>query len=500
MSIERRRSARDHRRFDRCKRRERHSKEGNEFHSVQGDAPMSDDLVVSSPPIEAVYRASNANEAIDLGRVAAQCDYQDMSCQIWVDVSMPFAPRAGLHLTCPFEPEVPILFQSQLGQGDGGVSLTLIENGVSFDVLCVSTGGYHHGPVLVPRQACVTVTPPSHGIRHAIVHLLNFPEFLGKDDYTLVSGEQPMQDLQRYGRVVLTCDGWSTTIIATDQTASLAKALRSEGGYALTHLGRIEREDGSAFSSEQLEDMLSCLHYFLSLALGRWAGVALPVGFDDQGHRVFEQWGLRFTADGSWSGSSSWFDQHHGELLSQVFPGFRSLWTSKLWGQPLRHALYWYLGACDRRVGIGVDTGLILGQTALELLSWTYCVLDRKLVPRRMFKPGGLSAAEKLRLLTEELGIPSDIPSELPTLLGLRHAKLNDGPDVITKIRNSLVHPDARGSFPRQAYFEAWKLSLWYVDMVLLRLCGHTGMYANRLRQRWVGEVEPVPWAESEPS
>lgn len=82
------------------------------------------------------------------------------------------------------------------------------------------------------------------------------------------------------------------------------------------------------------------------------------------------------------NGSCSWFDEHHGELLADVFAGFMKLWTNELWRTPLTHALYWYLGACDRRTGIGVDTGIILAQTALEGLAWTYCVQDRKMVSR----------------------------------------------------------------------------------------------------------------------
>ena len=70
-----------------------------------------------------------------------------------------------------------------------------------------------------------------------------------------------------------------------------------------THVGRMAREHGSTFSSEQLEDLLSCLHQFLSFASGRWAGVALPVGFDTGGNRVFEERGMWRTADGPWNGS-----------------------------------------------------------------------------------------------------------------------------------------------------------------------------------------------------
>ena len=249
------------------------------------------------------------------------------------------------------------------------------------------------------------------------------------------------------------------------------------------------------FTTDQMEDLLTCLHYFFSFVSGRWAGPVLPVGFDADGNRVFEKWGMGWTADGAWEGSSSWFDAHHGEFLPKVFPGFVSLWMNDLWREPLTHALYWYLGACDRRVGIGVDTGLILAQTALELLAWTHCVQDHKMVSRKAFEPRGLIAADKLRLLTSSLSIPKEIPASLHALLANPGKPWADALEAITSIRNTLVHPGSQTGLPDGSYYEAYKLSLWIIDLVLLHLCGYDGEYANRLGTRWVGQVEPVPWS-----
>jgi hypothetical protein len=262
-------------------------------------------------------------------------------------------------------------------------------------------------------------------------------------------------------------------------------------------VGQVAREDGADFTSEQIEDLLSCLCYFLSFALGRWAGPTLPIGFDRDGNLVFEEWGMRRTAGGPWNGSYSWLDKRHSELLAQVFPGFVTLWKNATWREPLTHALYWYLGASDRGVGIGNDTGLILAQTALELFAWTHCVQDRKMVSPGAFKPRALTAADKLRLLASSLGIPKEIPPVLSALLGRPGKKWEDGMDAITAIRNSLVHPDGANESVG-TYYEAYNLSLWYIDLILLRLCGHKGNYANRLvPSRMVGTVEPVPWAGS---
>ena len=159
-----------------------------------------------------------------------------------------------------------------------------------------------------------------------------------------------------------------------------------------------------------------------------------------------------------------------------------------MWSDALKATLYWYIAANDRGIGIGVDTGILLAQIALERLSWTYCVLDKGIAREKDFRPRGLSAAKKLRLLLHDLSIPAAIPPEFLTL----QAGFKDGPEAITELRNSLVHPDKSRAFSPGSFAEAWRLSLWYLDLVLLRICGHTGNYANRCACRWVGEVEPV--------
>ncbi len=381
-----------------------------------------------------------------------------------------------------------------------GVKLTLTEREVNVDVFCSAIGGGYGGIVFTPTRSAITVTRPSDAISVAKFHLFNFPDFFGPESYVLRTGEPPLEGFRGCGRAVLKADGWVITIAATDRTRDLEEALKGQGGYAITHMGQVVREDGTKFSSEDLDDLLACLHYFLSFALGRWVGLALPVGFNTEGNRVFEQWGLPRTAGGPWNGSCSWFDEHHGELLSLVFPGFLARWKSPLWHQPLTHAIYWYCGACDRGVGIGVDAGLILAQTALELLAWTHCVRDRKMAPPKKFERGGLDAAAKLRLLAGSLGIPVEIPANLSALREGARRKPADGMDAITGIRNSLVHPNAQPPpTGGMHYYEANNLSLWYIDLVLLRLCEHNGMYANRLvPNRFVGAVELVPWAKKE--
>jgi hypothetical protein len=457
---------------------------------------VGEHIQVSKSLIDPIYLQRHPNETIDLGNVAVQYNCNGQAYNDTAHAEMRFLPKHDLTFFVPFEGK-PAEFALQLFSANGhDGKLTLTTTNLTFEVNCLAAGNDCGGIVFSPRRSGLAVMLPFNAISTATFHLFNFPDFHGPDNYVLLSGEPPLQGSRSCGRAVLNADGWTISIAATDQTHRLVKELKEHGGYVITHMGQIVRDNGDSFTSEHLENVQTCLHYFLSYALGRWAGPALPIGFDVDGNRVFEYWGLGVTARNAWNSSYSCFDVHHAEFLSQLFPGFMSLWNKPLWRTPLCHALYWYLGACEPSTGIGVDTCLILAQTALEGLAWTYCVLDRKMVLPDAFKQRGLTASNKLRLLASSLGIPLEIPAGLTAL----HAKVQpgwkDSMDAITGIRNSLVHSDAKTQLPLNSYYDAWRLALWYLDLVLMRLCGHQGKYANRLSRQWVGEIEAVPWAK----
>ena len=126
-----------------------------------------------------------------------------------------------------------------------------------------------------------------------------------------------------------------------------------------------------------------------------------------------------------------------------------------------------------------------------------------------------LSAASKIQMLLARCGIPLEVPAELPALSAVaaqmqkkgNHTKLVTGAQLITKVRNSIVHPHRKNRSlladwkrdysvgGRDVSWETLLLFRWYVTLVLLQLTGYAGEYANRLSPRRLGEVEPVPWA-----
>ena len=56
------------------------------------------------------------------------------------------------------------------------------------------------------------------------------------------------------------------------------------------------------------------------------------------------------------------------------------------------------------------------------------------------------------------------------------------------------------GEVEKIPYYQAYTLEKWYLELAVLALCGYTGSYNNRTSsQRWVGQVERVPWAIKTP-
>lgn len=467
---------------------------------------MADLIEINKSLIEPMYSQSRPNETIKLGDVDVRFSHKGKTYQETAQVSMQFVPNERLLFVIPHKDtqnnvDIETTLLRRLNGGIYGLDekwngkLDLTATGVVLDVFVKGYGGEYGAVTFVPESSAVRVTPKCSNISSVIFHLFNFPDFHGPDSYIFKYGTPPLQGAKVCGRTVFQADGWTITIAATDKTDELCKMLDREGGYVITHVGEIRRQDGSAFTNKELNLLVSCLHSFLSFVLGRWAGIALPVGFDKTGERVSEEWGLPLADADGWHGSNSWFGIRNSELLTETFPGYYSLWKSELWRTTLWKATYWYVLANNSNT----DAGIILAQTALELLAWTYCVEDRKMVSPGPFDK--LPAADKFRILASTLNIPLTLPSHLKALNIPRPGigPWKDAMDAITGIRNNLVHPHSKFELQDGASYEAEMLSLWYLDLVLLRLCGHTGKYANRLAPppRYAGTVENVPWATS---
>ena len=359
---------------------------------------------------------------------------------------------------------------------------------VLFGSLHIEVGAAGHFARVSGSVSRFTKGAPT-GLKEIGFQVVNFNDFFTPGVYaTTTFGFPPHVAELQHG-------GWRISLTAVPEFKKIFKSLGETGGYAFTHLGSLDRADGSLFSAQDADTVLDALRRFLSF--GRGAASSLPVrwGTTADGSIVWEQWGGQPVDP--WKGRDTWFDEQHGNLLSELFDAFAQTKADADLGPPFSLALHWYQNS-NIRAG-GMEGAIILGLTALDLLG-AMVVVDRAGVMSDS-KYDKLVAKDKLARLLEVLKVPNAVPPKLTNLSAF--AATNNWPtasETLAEVRHGYVHSNKKRrqvvlSAPNLATFEAWQLSLWYQELALLYLLRHRGEYRNRLTAEWLGQVEKVPWA-----
>lgn len=342
-------------------------------------------------------------------------------------------------------------------------------------------------------------------LNHIICHVVNFPNCIGTQRAVLRE-EDKLSTVQRHS---LEADVWKLTLDGLPTTAENIKTLKTEGGFAITHVAKLERIDGCCFSSTDAESFIDQCSHYLSFARGYRIGIVLFAGYDVNAEKNWMSW--QASTCQPWDGTSSWLPLHTGEALENAFPGFIDLFNK--WGDVLPIVINSYLESNAN--GRFLEHSIVLSQIALEMLSWTHLVKMKRTLSESGYER--LWASDKFRLLLDSLGIPLLIPTErlpfretdeqrcnitlLPDLVALASSmQWADGPHALTDLRNAIVHPKkiqkvTDASF--DALFQGRYLGLWYVELVILALSQYEGCYSNRLfLGKHEGEYDKVPWAD----
>jgi hypothetical protein len=319
--------------------------------------------------------------------------------------------------------------------------------------------------------------------------LANFPEYIGSpvryqsDDYQSLIRTR-LEAIASHGRFRLD---------VIPEASELRKSASRDAGFVISHVGEWFPLSGRMTIAEA-EAALAMLHFWFGLLRGAWAGPLFPQGLV-QGNvvwRQFASWRLSETRE-----VASWMPQRKPLDLSDLFSGFVQRWNDPTWRGPLRSSISWLVEANSSRTAL--ESKIVLSHVALDLLAWVHLVETQRLHSRSDFKR--LSAAGRIRVLLDHIRIPAMIPDYLTHLPTLNQGDAFDGPGVITRVRNALVHAteDNRAvieSLDGLHLLECSQLALQYLELALLAVCGHSGHYARRGWRGWKGDDEIlVPWA-----
>lgn len=272
--------------------------------------------------------------------------------------------------------------------------------------------------------------------------------------------------------------------------------LERTAASALTHVGEITKLDGTTYVAAEMVPLLDKLAKWFSFCRGNWTAPILAVGYAADGATAWQDWRAHYVRPSA--PVLSWANTRSSDFLETGFSLFCERCLHPVWNDALDLAIRWYV-ECVRQAS-GVESSIMLTQTGLELLSWAYLVEDLKAISNEGLKR--LPAVDQLRVLLMTCGIPLSIPDNLGLLSEFASGRsILDGPECLVRLRNALVHSGKNNSeFLAACSFEIrlqiWKLSLWYFELVLLKVIGYTGNYRNRLLSEHQDEFlsSPLPW------
>lgn len=434
-------------------------------------------------PVQPAYVFSSASDPIVLLRGGAEVCMRDDHFSGEAELLLRFAPapRVIFHAKTPMPggQEFPFFFDDSIESSFSFNGQKIVGfNGrwkANADVLELEWHPKSEPVVLCDMQSKNSVA--------AIFHLFNFPDFRG--------GQH--QEVAPLGcaLLVLESEEWKISLqeLPEDATRAAWNRIKNEGGCFLTHVVKMERKDGEPFSGEDASEQCFLLANFLSFVKGGQCWPVCGVGFDAVGEKTW----ATFASPRISNPPYTWFNPFKASQAEHLFPLFAKRWQqSEEWKDCLRSAIYWYAQANTSGGSPGIDAAIILAQSALERLAHHYLVVDKK-----MISPEGLDrlkASDRLRLLFSSLNLPVEIGVSTPEIHKVASSfKWVDAPHAMTDIRNELVHPVSRKQV-NGCIVDAWKASLWYLELSVLALCGYDDTYTSRLTAKYVTESEKVPW------
>jgi hypothetical protein len=294
-------------------------------------------------------------------------------------------------------------------------------------------------------------------------------------------------------RLFLSAKGWNITLDSLSNIKQLEDDLINSSGFAITHYGILEKNDGSLFDYQESKQIIDALKWYLSFVRGSFISPCGLIGFNADHNEIWKGWksSRMFPYQNNWS----WVSEFPTKTFEEPFKGFADLYFDPEWSDSLQHILSTYLQA--NHIAINVEGAIILLQSALELLSYEILVEKNRVLSQQGF--GKLPSGESIRLLFGWLKIPLDISEHLGVLHKTAKEQNWLAPDAIIQIRNSIVHPTKKNrtklnNYSQEAY-DVLDLCKWSLELCILKLCNYNGVYKNRLKKiQHDGDVDSVPW------
>ncbi len=271
--------------------------------------------------------------------------------------------------------------------------------------------------------------------------------------------------------------------------------LVSKSGSIITHTGRIYKKDASRVKTKKLRNILNNLSTALSFSCGRYINIINAHGYLD-GKESYREWCKNYSSDYR-------FVFNWTSTISNYYniEKYLSLMCKKLedsyYSGAITNTLDWYLESLN---GNNIDNNIISIQTALEMLSYVVLVEMKEVYSRQEYDSH--PANQNIRRLLKECMLDTSISKIDQFSMELKNS-FNDGVDLITYYRNSVVHPSKSKQGNKLVFEDMWNTTLLginYIELVILYLINYRGEYTDRFKDISFGQVNLVPWARSQTS
>ncbi|SCY18719.1 hypothetical protein SAMN05192588_1572 [Nonlabens sp. Hel1_33_55] len=273
------------------------------------------------------------------------------------------------------------------------------------------------------------------------------------------------------------------------------KGLENLGGFDILASGKLICQKQPLNSSES-QSIFRLLNNFLSFINGRRVSAFMSQGLNqddplwtDYTSYLIEPFSLPQT----------WCPRRIHLSIDYLWKNYTRVASNPHDEDFLFTAIHWYLNA-NNNVG-STESSIIMAQAALELIYNWWIVEKKGLLSGR--DAASISASNKIRLIVKNLGIETEVPLGLKFLNSYASEQKRplDGPDVISEVRNMIVHSqiDKRmklNKIDMNTKYEILELCIWYIELALLNILDYNGDYYNRTIKGGALKhmLQSVPW------
>lgn len=297
------------------------------------------------------------------------------------------------------------------------------------------------------------------------------------------------------GRINLAHDDYEILIDPVPNLKNLVNRLKDNRTSAITHVGKITKNSGD-FSIKDLDILLPQIGQSLTFAIGRAIQPMLTIGIHKT--KIVFQEPITNVSSDLFDTRTNWFDCFEASQLEEVF----HLMTKKFHktNDPLAitKLVNWYREA--ERSELALESRIVLVTTALDYFSWHLLVLILRTKNKVQFKADNLSKnlAEMLANASIPEGLDASFVSDKIRNIAEKIEAIS-GPDLIARIRNSIIHPNRHATLDKldvNELFAVKSLASLYLEFMILWYIGYGGKLSNRLKlPHYTGDYIQVPWA-----